>query len=359
MPRLEQWEIKKYWQIFCGLKPADNKLSKEKLGPVFHNSHLDDDTLTQIWDLADIDEDSQLDFEEFCIAMRLIFDMVNGNITHPPSNLPSWLIPGSKKALLKSKQPLKRSGSTSSDDEDYNLSEDFDWYMAPTDKAAYEKVYNSSCDGMGKISFKSLRGLYKTLGDVPETDISSAWNLVNPKQEKRIDKDQCLVFLHMLNQRSHGKRMPHSVPASLRATFSKETPSYDINSHQGDVKVNGSSNSGFGSQYLHESTGDDNDLSGSHEKEWEEVRLKRELQEVTDKLEKAQREQNASSKSTSQQARSEYQQLLKYKQAQAAKVGNSADLKSAEENIEEVENEVHQLETFLQSQKEELAKVSN
>lgn len=33
-PKLEEWEIKKYWEIFSGLKPVDNKLTGDQVSVV-------------------------------------------------------------------------------------------------------------------------------------------------------------------------------------------------------------------------------------------------------------------------------------------------------------------------------------
>ena len=108
MSKLEQFEIKKYWQIFSGVlkqnnTPKETKLSYDLVKPILFNSKLDSSILNQIWNLADIDDDDCLDFEEFVICMRLLFDMVNKTITSLPDQLPEWLIPGSKIELLKKK----------------------------------------------------------------------------------------------------------------------------------------------------------------------------------------------------------------------------------------------------------------
>lgn len=370
MPRLEEWEIKKYWQIFQGLKPEGNKLTGEKVSPVLKNSRLPDGQLSQIWDLSDIDADGKLDFEEFCITLRLIFDTVNGNISEIPEELPSWLIPLSKAHLILANRAVATGSNSSTsvgDEDDDMLSDDFDWYISPTDKSTYETIYNSNCDSYGRVRFDSLEGLYGTLKKVPRSDISSAWNLVNPKSFETIDKDQVLVFLHILNQRENGKRIPRGVPASLRATFSKEVPKYDLSSTSKTISQPSSNDKkAFGTNYLnkigqghHSEKG--TDFSVTEGTDWELVRLRRELASLESLLDKAQTESTQSADGELAVLKFEFEQLLKYKQdklkAMQSVPNSDKDLTDVKNDVELISTQVQSLEEFLVSKENELARL--
>ncbi|KAI9842858.1 MAG: endocytosis defective- protein [Sclerophora amabilis] len=422
--KIDQWEVERYWDIFSSLSNGSTHLNGAQAATVLKNSQLRDDQLEKVWDLADVDNDGNLDFEEFCVAMRLIFDLVNGEYPDVPKSLPDWLVPESKSHLVQATRALTGSQPQFErvDDDELDspgLRDGFDWYMSPSDKAKYEEIYEANKDRRGEISFSTLTPLYSSL-TVPDTDLRSAWNLINPTAHPTITHDATLAFLHILNNRHEGYRIPRTVPASLRSSFERSNIDYDLSSSRNlhsrspgspsapaqqsryDDSTSTGRKAAFGDAYLSRigrgSTGATTtnaaafrgtDFSSSSPSsggkttdDWEEVRLKRQLAELESRIEKTeaaaleQRRRKGTGKRGGESkpalVKRELEMLLEYKRGllrelkdgsndSGSSAGNpassSAVLKNVEEEIKVVREQVDGLEAHLRRREQALEEV--
>ncbi|XP_046848796.1 ralBP1-associated Eps domain-containing protein 1-like [Xenia sp. Carnegie-2017] len=85
-----------YLNQFRILQPAEmGVVSGQKAREFFLKSGLGMDVLSKIWNLADLDADGALDFDEFCIAMHIVVAVRHG--LEVPQFLPLHLVPRNMK----------------------------------------------------------------------------------------------------------------------------------------------------------------------------------------------------------------------------------------------------------------------
>lgn len=302
-----------------------------------------------------------------------------------PKSLPDWLVPESKAHLVQATRAItgtQAAFETVEDDDDTpGLRDGFDWYMSPGDKAKYEEIYTANRDHQGNISFHSLSDLFESISDVPDSDVRFAWNLVNPKARESVGKDACLAFLHILNQRNEGFRVPRSVPPSLRATFEKAHIDYDVErtgqrwAERSEENTSAGRKAKFGDAYLTRlGVGDraanygakakGTDFGGRTTEDWEEVRLKKQLRELEEKMERVEKEaeRRRGGKRDSKPAlvKRELEMLLDYKRGvlrdlDSGDGGAVKGLSGIRDDIQTVQEQVEGLQSHLDNRQAVLA----
>lgn len=214
---------------------------------------------------------------------------------------------------------------------------------------------------------------------MPDTDIRSAWNLINPSASSSINKDATLAFLHILNYRHEGYRIPRTVPASLRSSFERNQIDYALDnqrtpsSSRWATKADDTTSTGrkakFGDQYLtrlgrsgFKTSG--TDFSSEKTDDWEEVRLKKQLADLDAKMEKIESDamrRSGGGKRDSKPAlvKRELEQLMDYKRKELRELEEGkgsgqggGSLKSISDDLQTVREQVDGLESHLRSREQ-------
>ncbi|KAL0578244.1 hypothetical protein V5O48_003739 [Marasmius crinis-equi] len=91
MPPLTQADKTKFYNMFVKAGPVNGLLSADQARDLFVKSKLPNDTLLQIWNLADTQSRGALDATDFALGMYFIQGVMSKNIANLPESLPPGL----------------------------------------------------------------------------------------------------------------------------------------------------------------------------------------------------------------------------------------------------------------------------
>jgi actin cytoskeleton-regulatory complex protein END3 len=206
-----------------------------------------------------------------------------------------------------------------------------------------------------------------------------------------------MYFLHILNQRHQGVRVPRSMPASLRATLSQGDIEYDVErvkldrgreddvpvrkgredwrsttlSRKDDFAAGYLSRLGVGegsSKYNSSGTSVSNfidvgtDFSSVKDTDWEKVRLKRELSSLNEKIEGAEAESRSrrlglrkTPTTKSALVKHELEQMLDFKRRELRRLKSGEDIEQSG-NLERIRREIQNFKEQVDTLESHLAK---
>ncbi|CAF0879616.1 unnamed protein product [Brachionus calyciflorus] len=219
----DPWYIKASNRIlndktFDSLSPINNKLSGARVKPFLLKSGLSVDILGKIWELSDLDQDGQLDRDEFLIAMQLVQKAKDGFTI--PDQLPPSLL------------PFKIRHSSISNSTTTNglpglqttplVNEIKPWVVSVDEKAKSDLIFNQiDTDLDGYVNGGECKDVFLNTGLSPNI-LANIWALCDIGVTGKLNCEQFALAMHFVNKKlSTGldppfELLPEMVPPSLR-----------------------------------------------------------------------------------------------------------------------------------------------
>lgn len=220
----DPWYIKasariNFDKIFDSLSPINDKITGARVKPYLLNSALPVDILGKIWELSDLDQDGNLDREEFLISMQLVAKAREGTVL--PDQLPPSLLPFKVRSsnLSNLNSPTSLSTSTLP----YALAEiQKPWVVTIEEKAKSDIIFaqidleKKNCVTGGEVKDTFIKtGLSQMV-------LANIWNLCDIGSTGKLNSEQFALAMHFVNKKlatgldCPPELSPEMVPPSLR-----------------------------------------------------------------------------------------------------------------------------------------------
>ncbi|KAJ2128873.1 endocytosis defective- protein [Coemansia sp. RSA 921] len=397
-------ERQQYQQHFLNANPVNGKLPGAAARANLMQSGLSTQHLGEIWELADIDKDGALDFDEYSVAMKLVFSVLNRTISSVPPVLPPSLIPQSKYQHFGSAANLSPqfaspqhasqfaspqhatpqfASPNASVTSIHSPTGALDWYISGADRARYQGLFAQHSRGSENVRLLDMDDFLGTLG-IARSVTTQAWNLVDVRKYQQLNQEQFIYLMHILHACTRGAPVPSVLAPSVKDAIYKSLDlgasdsghgyRYNKPSRPADARTPGlygerSTNVALADSYLSKlktsSTfkGDSSSRYASSTKRGEEERkLRDELKELDRELEKLEREAGRDTERDGPGAREEEQlqttlkeleRLKEYKEQEKIRCSR-APTDEGTQSVQDIKQSIFQLEghvSFLLSEK--------
>ncbi|CAL8279368.1 unnamed protein product [Lota lota] len=285
-PTDSQWAIRsdekgKFDGIFESLLPVNGLLPGDKVKPVLINSKLPLEVLGKIWEISDVDQDGQLDKEEFAVAMHLVYRAMEQEPV--PTALPANLIPPSKRkksgmklagavavlpglfgmSLSSGPSPLKESlrptpslsavASLGTPTSGLSPKHSFksspqqtssvNWVVPLADRGRYDDLFlKTDADMDGLVTGTEVIEIFM-LSSLPQTTLAQIWALADTKQMGKLSREQFSLAMYLIQQKvSQGVDPPQSLTPDMIPPSERSAPTVagpDSNSSTGSAELTG------------------------------------------------------------------------------------------------------------------------
>ncbi|PIA19617.1 EF-hand [Coemansia reversa NRRL 1564] len=383
-------ERQQFQQHFFNANPVDGRIPGAAARANLMQSGLATQQLGEIWELADIDKDGMLDFDEYCIALKLVFSVLHRTISSVPPVLPPSLIPQSKYGYFTSNANVSSNSLQQLGSPQATLpgtlaagtgtlgqqggGTTLEWYIPGEDRTRYQSLFAQHSRGSPQVRMLDMEDFLVSLG-IPRPTITQAWGLVDVRKYQQLNQEQFVYLMHVLSSHTKGARIPATLPPAV-----KDAIYNSLNLNNG--AIGGTDNIGADTShgYRYERSGNvalaDSYLSklknsstfkneagsryaSSSKKAEEEKHLRAELKDLDEELQRIQADQEklengSHNDSQLRTAIKELEELKAYKirekqQAESSSTSND----TTTESLQEIKQSIFHLEghlSFLQSE---------
>eukprot|EP01089_Gocevia_fonbrunei_P000522 TRINITY_DN1053_c0_g1_i2.p1 TRINITY_DN1053_c0_g1~~TRINITY_DN1053_c0_g1_i2.p1 ORF type:complete len:446 (-),score=93.20 TRINITY_DN1053_c0_g1_i2:26-1363(-) len=217
----------------------DGRIGVQDASAFFSKCNLPQQSLGQIWGLADPTNQGFLNIDGFYVAVRLI-SIVQNNIEpisfqaamRPINNLPyphfvGIVLPapaGVNPSVNPSVTNVPSSMSTSAiqSPEINTQPTTGDLAISPVEREKFEEIWiKADTDGDGYVTGPQARDLFGR-SNLDTVDLGKIWNLSDINKDGKLDKEEFIISMVLINYRLKGKPLPNTLPVSLLPPKSPE-----------------------------------------------------------------------------------------------------------------------------------------